>query len=39
MFWALVIGVVVARVAYFDPDFAQKFGVAALSKFFQAIFA
>ncbi len=40
MFWALVIGVVVARVAYFDPDFAQKFGnVAALAKFFHAIFA
>ncbi len=39
MFWALVIGVVVARVAYFDPDFAQRFDVAALSRFFHAIFA
>ena len=39
MFWALVIGVVVARVAYFDPDFAQKFDVAAFSKLFHAIFA
>lgn len=39
MFWTLVIGVVVARIAYFDPDFAQKFDIAALSRFFHAIFA
>ncbi len=39
LFWALVTGVVVARVAYFDPDFAQKFDLAALSQLFHAIFA
>jgi len=40
LFWMLVIGVVAARVAYFDPGFAEKFGsVAALSKYLHALFA
>ena len=39
MFWALVAGVLVARVAYFAPDFAQKFDVAALSRLVHALFA
>lgn len=40
LFWVFVIGVVAARVAYFDPDFAEKFGsVAALSKYLHAVFA
>lgn len=38
VFWVLVVGIVVARAIYFDPDFAEKFGsVAALINHFQAV--
>ncbi|GJE31222.1 hypothetical protein [Methylobacterium oxalidis] len=40
LFWVLVIGIVAARVAYFDPDFAEKFGsVAAVTTYIQALFS
>lgn len=40
LFWMLVIAVVGARVAYFDPDFAEKFGsVAAVADYIRALFA
>lgn len=40
LFWVLVIGIVAARAAYFDPDFAGRFGaVAAVMKSLQGIFA
>ena len=32
LFWALVTIVVSMRVAYFDPDVAERFGVAALAR-------
>jgi hypothetical protein len=33
LFWLLVVGILSARVLYFDPDFASKFGqVAALFR-------
>jgi hypothetical protein len=39
LFWMLVVGILAARVTYFDPDFAEKFGsVAALSKYLHTIF-
>ena len=38
LFWMLVIGIVAARAAYFDPDFAEKFGsIAALTNYLHAI--
>ena len=38
LFWMLVIGIVAARAAYFDPDFARKFGsIAALTNYLHAI--
>ncbi len=40
LFWALVAGVMVMRVAYFDPDFAEKFGaVASIAKYLHSFFA
>ncbi|GJD68390.1 hypothetical protein [Methylobacterium gnaphalii] len=29
LFWAMVVVIVAARAAYFDPDFAEKFGSVA----------
>ncbi|MCJ2131403.1 hypothetical protein [Methylobacterium sp. E-045] len=29
LFWAMVVLIVAARAAYFDPDFAEKFGTVA----------
>ncbi|KAB1074350.1 hypothetical protein [Methylobacterium planeticum] len=38
LFWLLVVGILTARVAYFDPDFAERFGsFAALSNTLQAL--
>ena len=38
LFWLLVVGILTARVAYFDPDFAERFGsLAALSNTLHAI--
>jgi hypothetical protein len=39
IFWSLVVVILVARVVYFDPDLAEKFGqVAALSQAIRAFF-
>ncbi|WP_430914040.1 hypothetical protein [Methylobacterium sp. sgz302541] len=39
-FWALVVVIVAARAAYFDPDFAEHFGsVAALGHYLQQLIA
>ena len=38
LFWMLVIGIVAARAAYFDPDFAEKFGsIAAVTHYLHSI--
>ena len=31
MFWSLVVGIVAARVVYFDPDLAKTFGALAVN--------
>ena len=38
LFWLLVVGILTARVVYFDPDFAERFGsFAAISNTLHAI--
>jgi uncharacterized membrane protein len=38
VFWAVVVVILIARAAYFDPDLAGKFGqVAALSRALRAM--
>ena len=38
VFWGLVVVIVAARAAYFDPDFAEHFGsVAALGHYLQQL--
>ena len=40
LFWTLVAAVMVMRVAYFDPDFAEKFGaVASIARYLRSVFA
>ena len=39
LFWSLVVVIIAARVIYFDPDFANKFGqLAAIPQALRAIF-
>ncbi|MDR7039663.1 hypothetical protein J2X36_004440 [Methylobacterium sp. BE186] len=38
LFWILVIGIVAARVAFFDPDVAAKFGsLSAITTFVRSL--
>ncbi|WP_336487527.1 hypothetical protein [Methylobacterium nigriterrae] len=38
LFWMLVVGILAARVVYFDPDFADRYGsLTALTNTIRAI--